>query len=205
MGRGSGRWKLSAMMMKTLGTLAAAVTAYLMAVSAGTAQNKADQKPSELPGGSSSLQETFDNWTLQCSTSDKERVCRVQQQQRHRESKQLLLAMEFSVGANGGVRGSAILPFGLRLASGMTLQVDESPDQRPLGFSTCLPVGCVAPLDLEKASVTHLRAGTMLRIKVMANDDGKPVLLSVPLKGLAPALDRLVSLSQSGSVSKDRK
>ncbi|MFT4116030.1 invasion associated locus B family protein [Bradyrhizobium sp.] len=183
-----------------------AVAAMLTMAASASAQTAEGGKPSaSLPGGSSSLQETFDGWTLQCTATEKGRLCNIQQQQRHRETKQLVLAAELEAVPNGAANGSLVLPFGLRLSSGVTLQIDDQPSPQPLAFSTCLPVGCVVPLSLDKAAVGRLRGGATLKVGAIASEDGKPIAMSIQLKGLAPALDRLATLVQPGSVPKDKK
>lgn len=42
--------------------------------------------------------------------------------------------------------GTLILPFGLALAKGATLQVDDKAVGQPQTFCTCLPGGCIVPL-----------------------------------------------------------
>ena len=189
--------------MMRLAGLAAAVTVGMTSVVAAQAPDAS--KNSALPGGSSSLQETFEGWTLQCAASERGRACSVQQQQRHRESRQLVLAVELHAGANDAVSGNLVLPFGLRLASGAVLQIDDGPAAAAIPFSTCLPVGCLIPLAFDKATVARMRTGTMLKIGATAHEDGKQIALSVPLKGLSPALDRLAVLAQSGQPPREKK
>ncbi|WP_164766096.1 MULTISPECIES: invasion associated locus B family protein [unclassified Mesorhizobium] len=52
------------------------------------------------------------------------------------------------------------------------------------------------PLTLDERTVAALRAGSVLKIKVKSADQ-KDVALSVSLKGLAPAMDRLGVLAGS--------
>ena len=186
------------------GIVAAAVAAAIIAAPAiAVAQSGDASKAAALPGGSSSLQETFDGWTLQCAATGAGRACNVQQQQRHRESKQLVLAVELATAANGAVSGALVLPFGLRLASGAVLQIDDLPVSQSIAFSTCLPVGCVVPLNFDKAAIGRLRTANALKVMATANEDGKQIPFAVSLKGLPAALDRLASLSHS--VGRDSK
>ena len=147
---------------------------------------------STLPGGASSLQETYQDWSLTCQGAPKA-VCAVSQQQTQQNG-QRLLAIELGKGADGGVSGNLVLPFGLLLESGATLQVDDGQPRAPLSFVTCLPGGCIVPLGLDAKTVAVLRAGTALKIKVQSMDK-KELALSVSLKGLAAALDRLKALA----------
>jgi len=64
----------------------------------------------------------------------------------------------------------------------------------PLRFETCLPSGCLVPLAFDTAAIARLRAGTALKVKVKGTDQ-KELALTVSLKGLAAALDRLKVLA----------
>jgi invasion protein IalB len=172
-----------------------AIALVAMPVKAMAQSGEAAKAPA-LPGGSSSLQETFEGWTLQCAATAGGRLCNVQQQQRHRDSKQLVVAVELTVAPGNAVAGVLVLPFGLKLAAGAALQIDDKPVAPALPFATCLPVGCLVPLNFDRAMINRLRAGNVLKVTAAANEDGKPVALDVSLKGLPAALDRLAGLSQ---------
>src|SRR5262245_5086988 len=105
----------------------------LMALSASAAAQDAGYT---LPGGASSLQETYQDWSLACQGSPKA-VCAVSQQQTQQNG-QRVLAVELRKGADGGVSGNLVLPFGLLLDAGATLQIDDGQPRAPLRFSTCL-------------------------------------------------------------------
>lgn len=104
------------------------------------------------------------------------------------------MAVELKRNSDATLAGSLVLPFGLQLDAGATLQIDDGQPLQPLRFSTCLPAGCVVPLSLDEGTVAALRAGSALKIKVKSADQ-KDVVLPVSLKGLAPALDRLSVLA----------
>lgn len=91
--------------------------------------------------------------------------------------------------------GVLILPFGVALAQGVTLQLDGAPPVGPLRFRTCLPVGCVAPIAFDARFIAFLRKGQTLAL-TMAAEDGKALTIKLPLKGLGAAIDRAVALSR---------
>ncbi|MGX9425460.1 MULTISPECIES: invasion associated locus B family protein [Bradyrhizobium] len=191
--------------MRQLTTIiVAAVTIFAMAAGSN-AQTTDSGKKATLPGGSSSLQESFENWTVRCAATDKGRVCNAQQQQRHRETNQLVLAVELTTNANGVLNGLVVLPFGLRLADGAVLQIDDQPPSSAIAFSTCLPVGCLIPLSFDKTMIGVLRAGTVLKVGATTNEEGKKIALSVSLKGLPLALDRLAALAHPGAPPAEKK
>jgi invasion protein IalB len=143
---------------------------------------------STLPGGASSLQETYQDWSLGCQGTPTV-ACAISQQQTQQNG-QRILAVELRKGEDDAVAGNLVLPFGLLLETGATLQIDDEPQREPLKFSTCLPAGCLVPVSFDTSTVAELRTGTALRVKVQGMDR-KEVVLSISLKGLAPALDRL--------------
>lgn len=148
-----------------------------------------------LPGGASSLQETYDNWQVTCVVRKQAPQCALSQQQRQQQNNQLVLSVEFAPEQkDGAVTGNLVLPFGLLLQSGVTLQIDDKPVTPALGFRTCLPIGCIVPVTLDKAMIANARAGTVLKITATSSDGNKTVPLSVPLKGMGNGLDRMKAL-----------
>lgn len=154
----------------------------------------AQQNVPALPGGASSLQETYQDWSLSCQTSASSVVCAVSQQQTQQNG-QRILGVELTHN-NNTLAGNLILPFGLLLDAGATLQIDDGQPLEPQRFSTCLPAGCIVQLSCDGQTVSALRAGSVLKIKVTSTDQ-RDLTLSVSLKGLAPALDRLKALGNS--------
>lgn len=175
-------------MFRMSNTFAAAMAAFL-ALSASAA---AEEAGSTLPGGASSLQETYQDWSLSCQSTPKV-ACAIAQQQTQQNG-QRVLAIELRNGAEGAVSGSLVLPFGLLLDSGVVLQIDDGPARDPLRFTTCLPAGCIVPLEFNAKTVAALRTGTTLAIKAKSMDQ-KDVALSISLKGVAAAQDRLKILA----------
>lgn len=170
------------------------VLATLLVVSALplTTPAAAQEAPS-LPGGASSLQETYQDWRVACRATDGTRHCSASQQAQ--QDGQRVLVIELQTDPEGGVTGTLVLPFGLRLEAGVTLQVDDHPPLDPLRFRTCLPVGCIVPLSFEAETVQALRAGTRLKILAEASDSDDEVALAVSLKGLTASLDRTAALT----------
>jgi invasion protein IalB len=154
---------------------------------------------SELPGGASTLRETYDNWVLNCavqrSDGDPKVTCSVSVEQIDKPSKRRLAAIAVTPSENNGAKGSLLLPFGLSLQNGATLQVDDGPVTDPLLFRTCLPSGCIVSLDWNGDSVNTLRRGSTLKIGVQS-DGGQAASFSLPLKGLAGGLDRAIDLAK---------
>jgi invasion protein IalB len=154
-----------------------------------------------LPGGSTALSETFNDWQVVCAVQGATKRCAAKQEQISQQNKQLVLAVELTPAATEDkVDGVALLPFGLTLDSGVTLQVDESSAVTPLRFRTCVPGGCVLPLSFDAHTIAQLRAGSVLKAKV-AIDGGQDATLSISLKGLSAALDRTAALMADKTAS----
>jgi invasion protein IalB len=171
----------------------ALLAAALLVTVAQTARSE-DAAPS-LPGGASSLQETYQDWRLACQNAQPKPLCSVSQEQAQQNG-QRVLAVELVAAGKDTLTGNLILPFGLMLDAGVALQVDDGQAGKPLRFSTCVPGGCIVPLKFDAAYVAKLRAGTSLHLKSKSMD-GKDVALAVSLKGLPGALDRLQALGGS--------
>lgn len=149
---------------------------------------------SSLPGGATSVRETHQDWVVSCGKQGDTTRCAMSQQQQNAQSRQRILAIELQR-AGDQLTGALVLPFGLALDSGATLQVDDANPLPVARFRTCLPAGCVAPLAFKAETVQALSRGTTLKISAVA-DGGKPVTMSVSLKGFSAARDRLQALSK---------
>lgn len=146
-----------------------------------------------LPGGASSLNETYKDWRVGCVQGHLKRcvVSQVQAQQ----NGQRVLAIELNAPSGNAVSGTLVMPFGLALESGVGFQIDDKPAMQPTRFRTCMPGGCLVPVSFDAPTLVALRAGTVLKIKAVA-DGGAAAPFSIPLQGLAAALDRVGALSR---------
>ena len=109
----------------------------------------ADQAGQGLPGGASSLQETYGDWRVACAQQNGKKTCALSQRQTDKDSRQLVLAVELSAPAADKAEGTLILPFGLAIERPITLQIDQAAAGQALHFRTCLPVGCLVGLNFE--------------------------------------------------------
>lgn len=148
-----------------------------------------------LPGGANSLQETFENWIVACVQQDAGKRCAVSQQQADQQSHQRVLAIELTASSPDAAAGTLVLPFGLALDSGVTLQIDDAPAGPPLRFRTCLPGGCLVSLSFDAARTAALRKGANLKVNAVA-DGGKEAVFTISLKGFPAAFDRMAALAR---------
>jgi invasion protein IalB len=179
--------------MRTIMAAAAAVVFTVLAL--GPAQ-----AASSLPGGASTLREVYEDWVLNCRVAAgaegrqatvtcgiSQELFRQQQQQRQRVAA-LALTPDGS-----GTKGTLLMPFGLALAAGVRLQIDEGPQTAPIAFRTCTPQGCIIPIEWPESTINGLRNGVLLKIAA-TSDNGQPVNFSISLKGFAAGLSRAIDL-----------
>ncbi len=97
--------------------------------------------------------------------------------------------------AGGKVEGVLLMPFGLDLAKGASLKIDEAAGPN-LAFSTCLPQGCLAPISFDAKQVAALKAGANINVTTTALSPSQPVAFKISLKGFGAALDRITTLTK---------
>ncbi len=147
-----------------------------------------------LPGGASTLQETYQDWTVSCQSQKETSICVMRQDQSSTQTGQRVLTAELR-NVEGKVEGVLLMPFGLDLAKGAALKIDEVAGPN-LAFSTCLPQGCLAPVSFEAKQVAALKAGTNINVTTTALSPSQPVAFKVSLKGFGAALDRITALTK---------
>ncbi|RUU26661.1 invasion associated locus B family protein [Mesorhizobium sp. M6A.T.Ce.TU.016.01.1.1] len=166
------------------------------------AQTKTDKavpadvaKPPQLPGGASALSETHGDWTVNCQIIGKTKACSLSHQQFNKQNGQRLLAIELATKAAEQANGTLALPFGLALAKGINLEVDDKKLEGILQFSTCQAVGCLVPVTFDAKITPLLKAATILKINAVAVDTGQPISFPISLAGFSGALARTAGLS----------
>ena len=149
---------------------------------------------STLPGGASSLNETYRDWRVACAQQGTQKQCVLSQIQ-SQQNGQRVLAIELNAPNSNTVSGALVLPFGLALDSGVTFQIDEKPAMQPIRFRTCMPGGCLVAVNFDASTLAALRAGSALKVKATA-DGGANAPFSISLQGFGTALDRVGTLSR---------
>jgi len=101
------------------------------------------------------------------------------------------LAVFVTAPANGRPAQAIIVPpWAVLIDRGLTLQVDAQP-RFTVPIISCQPTGCWSEFTINAAVLGQLRQGTTLQVAMVAAD-GAPVLIPVPLAGLAAAYERLL-------------
>lgn len=151
-----------------------------------------------LPGGASSVQETYQDWRVTCAQREGANPTCAMAQTQANQKQQRVLAIELTTTNSGKtIGGSLVLPFGLLLDAGAALQVDAGKTGAANRFSTCLPGGCIVPLSFDAAAIAALRAGEKLNVHTRAVDGQRDTNFPISLKGFAQALDRTIQLLSS--------
>ncbi|MEH2508933.1 invasion protein IalB [Nitrobacteraceae bacterium AZCC 1564] len=148
-----------------------------------------------LPGGASSLSETYKDWQVSCAQQGTVRRCVMAQQQINSQNRQRVLAIEITAVANTKAEGTLVLPFGLMLDAGVKLQVDDGASGPTIRYRTCLTAGCLVPVTFDSAMLASLRKAAALKVLATA-DGGAAAPFSVSLQGFGPALDRIGALTR---------
>ncbi|MGO4450473.1 invasion associated locus B family protein [Phyllobacterium sp. TAF24] len=162
---------------------------------AAVAQNTAETQASPLPGGASSIVETFEDWQVSCIAVDAKPACVLSQTQNQQNGQRLLDVRLNPVAKSGAANGTLTLPFGLALGRGVTVQVDDGGLGQPNGFVTCLPGGCLVPLSLDAKSLAAWRKGTNIKLMAVSHQ-GQSAPFLISLKGFGAAFDRGATLGQ---------
>ncbi len=155
-----------------------------------------------LPGGASSLKETHGDWIVNCvnppADTKRPKQCVVTQEQVDQRTKQRLVAIEINSTKNTQSRTPAtlILPFGLAINHGLIFQIDDGASSSPEPFLTCIPNGCLVPLQFDDKTLATLRKASSLKLKVVAVENNKELTIPVSLKGFNEAFERAMTLGK---------
>jgi invasion protein IalB len=146
------------------------------------------------PNGAVTVTETYGGWTLNCGTENATKFCTVMQAQINRETGQRAFAIELRAPRSGTAEGTILMPFGLKLDTGVVLRLDDKDVAQGLHFSTCLAQGCILPVSFPSASIDAIRRAKTLTVGALSIDNDRSVTFSVVLDGFAAAIDRAVQL-----------
>jgi invasion protein IalB len=171
---------------------------FLIAAVLAGAATAVQAQQATLPGGASSLTEVHGDWIVSCAITGEgeqaRKACAMAQEQKDGKSGQRVVAIELRPGAQKSPATLA-MPFGLDLASGVALQVDDGASGEALPYRTCLPAGCLVPFDIDAKMLASLRDGGILKLHAKA-DGGKETMFSISLKGFGGAFDRTAALTK---------
>jgi len=147
---------------------------------------------SSLPAAAQSATErTFQNWVVRCDTPAKgAKRCRMVQVVRLKDSGQRLMQIGVSrVEGADAPMASVILPLGIYLPAGLTIQVDENEALRA-PIEQCSRAGCEARLQMTEALAAQMKAGKTAKY-TFQNVLRKDVTVPAPLAGFATAFGEM--------------
>jgi invasion protein IalB len=156
----------------------------------------AESSAATLPNGASSINETFGNWTVECRIIDRQKQCLLSQNQRDSQTGKLLFAIALRVPRNGKTEGTILMPFGLRLAAGAVMTLDDTAFGEGLAFSTCVPEGCLLPVSFPANALDSMKEAKMLAISSLTLGNGDVVAFKISLDGFAAAIARIDDLGR---------
>lgn len=142
----------------------------------------------------SKVQENYGDWLMACVQKDGKPLCSLSQNQVDSKSQRRVLGMEVLNLEAGKATGVLLLPFGLLLGKGVTLQLDDAAPGKPRPFSTCLPGGCLVPFELDEAMLKSLRKAKTLKIAATGIGGKNVQGLNISLKGFDDAYKRALSI-----------
>ncbi|GBQ06674.1 invasion associated locus B family protein [Saccharibacter floricola] len=149
---------------------------------------------SSLPDGVTSLNETYQDWSLSCHVKDNQTDCSVTQQAYDSKTQQRFFSIKFRPQGDQ-THGVALLPFGLDLNHGLTVVTDGLPVGDIYSFTTCLPEGCIVPLDLDEGQFSALEKSQHASLSFMTLS-GHVMKLPLSSAGLEKALERAHALTR---------
>lgn len=149
-----------------------------------------------LPGGASSIQETYGAWSVSCRLAEGRKVCSFSQVRGNQQTGQRSFAIELRAPSDGKTDGVLVLPFGLALAAGVKLTLDEKPLGQPVPFTTCVPDGCIAPVSFPTVATDAMKKAKEMAIIVTPSNNPEPITFSVALDGFAAAQARIGELAK---------
>jgi invasion protein IalB len=149
-----------------------------------------------LPGGASSIQETFGAWNVSCRIAEGRKVCTFSQARGNQQTGQRSFAIELRPPRDGKTEGVLVLPFGLAFAAGVKLALDDKALGQAIPFSTCVPDGCLVPVSFPTVATDAMKSAKALTITATPSGNAEPVTFAVSLEGFTAAHARTSDLAK---------
>jgi invasion protein IalB len=139
----------------------------------------------------------FKDWTVRCGRRGEQepQVCEMQQQQADSEDRVIMAVAVGEVPGTSDLGLLVMLPLGILLPAGVTLQVDGGAEV-PLQVDRCERQGCRVEMLLESDLLSQLKGGSEAKVFFEAvNPQGARQRLGVPISllGFTAALDEVTS------------
>jgi invasion protein IalB len=160
----------------------------------------------EMAGQPNTIMETYDSWTVRCDAAKTTDVGHARQCQmsvdvlQGQPNQRALTLVLKPTTKGGGLAGTIIAPFGLKVSEGVTIKAG-SKDLKKIAVLTCLPIGCLAQADFSADEVKVLGGQEKLVARVVAYDGDNSMDVDVPMKGFNAALARLGTLPSKSATA----
>lgn len=105
----------------------------------GPSDKEGDQPA--LPNGVDALKESFGDWAVECKIAGAARTCSMGQHRRDTKTGQIVIAIAIFLTENGSTKIVILMPFGLALAQGIQLRLDNWSAEQTAQFATCIVDG----------------------------------------------------------------
>jgi invasion protein IalB len=129
-------------------------------------------------------------WSVNCANGAQGLVCSATQSVRVGQTGQLLVATSVSKATGAASHAmSVVLPHGLFLPAGASVQIDAEPTQA-LVVETCDQRGCYATTPISDKALAAMRTGKMLTV-AFQNMSKNNVKVQLPLAGFPDAIKKL--------------
>lgn len=133
--------------------------------------------------------ETDEAWSIRCNAEQTDPAHRCEMFQRLVEKESGKRFAEFAIGFPQGknvARGAIILPLGILLHEGNTIQIDEGP---VFSFRVryCMADGCYAFIDLSDQVLKEMKKGMQAKLSIKSFN-GNAMVVPVSLVGFSKAL-----------------
>jgi len=134
------------------------------------------------------LKTTFGKWELLCNKANAS-DCRAVQTQNYSDDTTKGRLLQALLASNQGRTFAVLtLPFGVDLRAGTVMKVDEGVEVKA-NFTTCLPDGCQAVVELDENLQGQLTAGKIMKVGFRPwGGDEKTFVVEVSLEGAKDAL-----------------
>jgi invasion protein IalB len=150
----------------------------------------------KLPGGATSLVETYESWTVSCRIVEGRKVCSLTQVRGNQQTGQRSFAIELMPPRDGKTEGTLVLPFGLALSAAVKLTLDDKPLGQTIQFSTCVPNGCLVPVSFPTVATDAMKKAKALTVTATPTGTSEPTAFALTLDGFSAAFLRLAELAK---------
>lgn len=190
--------KWLALFVATTAVMIGPVHGQAQTVNARVAQNTSatTSAAARLPNGASSINETYEDWTIDCRIVESQKQCVLSQMQGNNQTGQRLFALELRTPRDGQTDGTILMPFGIDLQSSATLKLDGKDLGESLRFSTCVQQGCLLPVSFPIAATNAMKKAAKLSVAAMSLPSNEAVTFDISLNGFAAAIDRVSELGK---------